>query len=116
MAKTAKAWQTPPSIPGEDYVNNRIYTDAQLFKEEMELVKKRTWKFACHESELPEPNDSAGTSHIRLTPTATTAAPTIVATPRSPLRRRSPNRAGERPNATRRSTVAKAASQTRPAM
>lgn len=66
MAKTAKAWQTPPSIPGEDYVNNRIYTDAQLFKEEMELVKKRTWKFACHESELPEPNDFRRVNHAGI--------------------------------------------------
>ena len=53
MGRTAEAWQSPPEIPGEDYISNAIYTDPDLFKEELEAVKKRTWKFACHESEIP---------------------------------------------------------------
>jgi methanesulfonate monooxygenase subunit alpha len=63
MTRTAEAWETPPSIPAENYVSNRIYTDPDLFKEEMELIKKRTWKFACHESEIAAPFDFRRVNH-----------------------------------------------------
>jgi methanesulfonate monooxygenase subunit alpha len=63
MGRTAEAWQSPPEIPGEDYISNAIYTDPDLFKEELEAVKKRTWKFACHESEIPNVNDFRRVNH-----------------------------------------------------
>jgi hypothetical protein len=37
MGRTAEAWQSPPEIPGEDYISNAIYTDPDLFKEELEI-------------------------------------------------------------------------------
>jgi methanesulfonate monooxygenase large subunit len=63
MGRSVKAWQSPPSIPGENYVSNAIYTDPDLFREEQELVKKRTWKFACHDSEIPSANDFRRVDH-----------------------------------------------------
>jgi methanesulfonate monooxygenase large subunit len=63
MSRTAKAWASPPSIPDEDYVSNLVYTDPELFQEELELVKKRTWKFACHISEIAKPRDFRRVNH-----------------------------------------------------
>lgn len=40
----------------EDRVHASVYTDAQIFKEEMSKVFGGTWVFLGHESEIPEPN------------------------------------------------------------
>jgi len=34
-----------------------IFTDRELFDLEMELIFEKTWIFACHESQIPNPND-----------------------------------------------------------
>lgn len=41
----------------EDRVHRRVYTDPDLFEEEMSKVFAGTWVYLMHESELPEPND-----------------------------------------------------------
>ncbi|EON93182.1 large subunit of terminal oxygenase component of anthranilate 1,2-dioxygenase [Marinobacter lipolyticus SM19] len=34
-----------------------MFTDRELFDLEMELIFEKTWIFACHESQIPNPND-----------------------------------------------------------
>ena len=41
----------------EDRVHSRVYTDQQIFEDEMERVFHRGWVFVGHASEIPEPGD-----------------------------------------------------------
>lgn len=41
----------------EDAVHRRLYTDPEVFAEEMRCIFGRTWIFIGHESEVPEPGD-----------------------------------------------------------
>ena len=47
-------WERPPSVPPTHYVDNRIFTDPDIFAEEQEAIFAGGWKLICHESELPE--------------------------------------------------------------
>ena len=46
-----------PPFPDEFLVDNRVYTDPQLLKQENERIFLRVWNFVCHESEIPNPGD-----------------------------------------------------------
>jgi methanesulfonate monooxygenase large subunit len=48
-------WDRVPGLPRTHYLDNRMYTDEALFNDEKEKIFKAQWKFACHESEVPEP-------------------------------------------------------------
>lgn len=50
-------WRVPPDLPRTHYLDNRIYTDPEIFTLERERIFARTWKFVCHESEIPETGD-----------------------------------------------------------
>lgn len=63
MGRSETAWQTPPTLPKEDFISNLVYSDPQIFALEMERVKKATWKLACHESEVPERFDFRRVNH-----------------------------------------------------
>lgn len=63
MARTASEWESPPRLPISDYVSSDIYTDGALFDQEQRLLKRRSWKFACHESEIPELGDFRTLDH-----------------------------------------------------
>ena len=52
MPKTASEWEVLPPISTKDYVSSLVYTDETLFDEELEKVKKSTWEFVYHESEI----------------------------------------------------------------
>ena len=54
MSKNAQEWIAQPPVAEKDFVSTLIYTDQNLFEEEIKKIKKSTWKFACHESEIPE--------------------------------------------------------------
>ncbi len=41
----------------EDRVHARVYTDPDIFEEEMEKIFYRGWVYVGHESEVPEPGD-----------------------------------------------------------
>ena len=66
MGRSETAWQTPPKLPKEDFISNLVYADPEIFALEMERVKKATWKFACHESEVPEPFDFRRVNHAGM--------------------------------------------------
>lgn len=56
-ASTRRLWDAPPELPPSHYLDNRIYTDAEIFRAEQQKIFGKTWKFACHESELRNPGD-----------------------------------------------------------
>lgn len=51
-----------PELPETHYLDNRIFTDAGIFREEQERVLGKTWQFVCHESEVAKPGDFRSTS------------------------------------------------------
>lgn len=57
MAKTSSQWAKAPNLPESHYVDTRIYTDEDLFREEQAKIFNKVWVIACHESEIPEPFD-----------------------------------------------------------
>jgi methanesulfonate monooxygenase large subunit len=57
MGRTANEWAQKPPLPETHYVDSLVYTDEGIFEEEKERIFAKTWMLACHESELPEPND-----------------------------------------------------------
>lgn len=50
--KNAKQWAATPQFPPTHFVDTRIYTDAELFREEQQKIFNTCWIIACHESEL----------------------------------------------------------------
>lgn len=66
MSRTAKQWESPPCLPTTDFVSNIVYTDPSIFRDELELIKKRTWKFACHVSEIPHADDYRRVNHAGI--------------------------------------------------
>jgi methanesulfonate monooxygenase large subunit len=50
-------WRKRLGGPNLPYVDSRIYTDPEIFEEELQNIWRRTWVIAVHESELPEPLD-----------------------------------------------------------
>lgn len=64
MGQTAEQWmRLPPSLPEGHAVDARVYTDPEIFAQEQERIFRRTWKLACHESELPESGDYRTLEH-----------------------------------------------------
>ena len=47
----------PPALPPSHYLDNRIFTDPSIFREEQERLFSKVWQFVCHESELPNSGD-----------------------------------------------------------
>jgi len=39
----------------DDRVHDRVYTDPDIFEEELDRIFHRGWVFVGHEGELPEP-------------------------------------------------------------
>jgi methanesulfonate monooxygenase subunit alpha len=46
-----------PRLPETHYLDNRIFTDAEIFREERDRIFAKTWQFVCHESEVDKPGD-----------------------------------------------------------
>ncbi len=51
-----------PALPETHYVDNRIYTDEAIFRDEQERIFGKVWQFVCHESEVPKNGDFRTTS------------------------------------------------------
>lgn len=46
-----------PKLPETHYLDNRIFTDESIYKEEQEKIFAKVWQFACHESEIEKSGD-----------------------------------------------------------
>ncbi|MFN2348287.1 MAG: aromatic ring-hydroxylating dioxygenase subunit alpha [Thioalkalivibrio sp.] len=57
MARSGNEWAETPNLPNTHYVDTRIYTDEQIFREEQVQIFNKTWFIACHESEVPNAFD-----------------------------------------------------------
>ena len=51
-----------PGLPDTHYLDNRIFTDEEIFEVEREEIFSKVWLFVCHESELKETGDYRVTS------------------------------------------------------
>ena len=45
--------ETVPGLPPTHFIDNRIYTDPEIFKEERGRIFSKIWNFVIHESEIP---------------------------------------------------------------
>ena len=54
-ARNHKQWSAKPDLELGEWVDSRIYSDEEIFEEELEKLWKKSWIALCHESELPEP-------------------------------------------------------------
>jgi len=50
-------WNAPPPFKADEYVDSRIYSDREIFEEELEKIFKKAWIPVCHESELANAYD-----------------------------------------------------------
>ena len=66
MTRNADQWAAPPSLPQDHYVSSQVYTNPEVFAQEREKIFACTWKFACHESELPSPGDFRALEHAGI--------------------------------------------------
>jgi methanesulfonate monooxygenase large subunit len=57
MAKSANEWSKRPNQQVMPYVDSRIYSDDQIFEEEIEKIWRKVWTLTVHESELPKQLD-----------------------------------------------------------
>ncbi|MGQ0546075.1 MAG: aromatic ring-hydroxylating oxygenase subunit alpha [Betaproteobacteria bacterium] len=56
-SSSARKWGQPPRLPTTHYLDNRIYSDAQIFAAEKAKIFAAGWKLVCHESELRASGD-----------------------------------------------------------
>jgi methanesulfonate monooxygenase large subunit len=56
-ARNHSQWTAPPSLKQGEWIDSRVYTDGEIFEEELEKIFKNTWIPVCHESELSKPYD-----------------------------------------------------------
>ena len=61
IAATTVPGHLEPNLPDTHYVDNRIFTDAAIFREEQKNILERVWQFVCHESEVADPGDFRST-------------------------------------------------------
>ena len=64
-AKNHRQWLANPPLAEGEWIDSRIYSDQQIFEEELEKIFKHTWVPVCHESELAKPYDFRTTSIAR---------------------------------------------------
>jgi len=57
MARSGGEWGRPPELPSSHYLDNRIYDDPQIYREERTKLFGKVWNFVAHESEVAEPFD-----------------------------------------------------------
>lgn len=46
-----------PNLPGTHFLDNRIFTDEGIFRQELRDIFEKVWIFVCHESEIPNGGD-----------------------------------------------------------
>jgi phenylpropionate dioxygenase-like ring-hydroxylating dioxygenase large terminal subunit len=57
MKHATDRWSCPPNLPTTHFLDNRIYTESEIFSAERERLFTNCWKFLCLESEIPDIGD-----------------------------------------------------------
>ena len=65
-ARNEAEWRAAPGLPRDHWVPGSVYTEPEIFALERREIFARTWRFACHESELPKPGDYRCLEHAGL--------------------------------------------------
>jgi hypothetical protein len=55
-----------PGLPPTHFIDNRIYTDEAIFREERAHIFSKVWNFVIHESEIPDPGSFETVNGFRL--------------------------------------------------
>lgn len=55
--RIANGGHQKPPLPDTHYLDNRIFTDEGIFRQEQSDIFQKVWMFVCHESEIPNPGD-----------------------------------------------------------
>jgi phenylpropionate dioxygenase-like ring-hydroxylating dioxygenase large terminal subunit len=63
--ESTAAWRQRLGGATLPFVDSRIYSDPQIFEEELQHIWRRTWLLVAHESELPEVHDFRTTTVAR---------------------------------------------------
>lgn len=56
-ARDQSVWAEAPRLPASHFVSGQVYTDPDIYADEVSEIFGRVWRFACHESELAEVYD-----------------------------------------------------------
>ncbi len=56
-ARNHEQWNAQPKLQSGEWVDSKIYSDEEIFEEELEKIWKQTWIPVCHESELKNAYD-----------------------------------------------------------
>jgi len=64
-AKNHRQWLADPKLKPTEWVDSRIYSDPEIFEEELAKIFKKAWIPVCHESELAKAYDFRTTSIAR---------------------------------------------------
>jgi phenylpropionate dioxygenase-like ring-hydroxylating dioxygenase large terminal subunit len=70
MSRNAAEFSQPPRVPATHYLDNRVYWDPDIFREEQQKIFSKVWRLVCHESEMPE-NFDFRTAVVAETPLIT---------------------------------------------
>lgn len=57
MSRSAAAFFQTPAVPQTHFIDNDVYINEEIFREEREKILSKVWRFVCHVSELPNNND-----------------------------------------------------------
>ncbi len=63
-SRSQSSWTAAPGVPVEHFVSGLVYTDPGVYQDECAGIFNKTWRFACHESELPEAFDYRIVDHV----------------------------------------------------
>ena len=64
-ARNHSQWLAEPPLAKGEWIDSRVYSDQQIFDEELKKIFKHVWVPVCHESELAKPTISARSrSHV----------------------------------------------------
>ena len=62
-SRNRETWERPPDLPGTHFIDVVAYTDPEIFTAEKAQIMERTWRFGCHQSELPKAFDFRTIDH-----------------------------------------------------
>ncbi len=65
-SRNRETWERPPDLPETHYVDAAAYANPDIFADEMSRILARSWRFGCHESELPDAFDFRTIDHAEV--------------------------------------------------